>query len=296
MAVAPAGAGSGNTMSEDDSKIVPFWGTSPLLGEDELFSELAERKGTSLFLGKYTLTEVLAVLTRKSFIKEARKRGLWPLDYELDSTQFPLQRFQIFLRDKKPENLIVDLKIREGALSPPASIRTDAAAAGFKSLVLEWLTLQNPAAEFGEKRGSLPGQLHPGLGMSRKVMDVFVYIGKLIRTDAILAFPAFYHNAVLFSRYFRFLNPEKEGEIQAIRRSFSRFSIRQLAWAIYLNCLIRDDGTPYEWRAEEQVYPIHKDLRDYFDSKAYRERVKESLGRERFTLDAETFSRKFQAD
>jgi hypothetical protein len=283
-------------MPDENSKIAPFWGDSPLLGEEEIFSELAERKGTSLFLGKYTLTEVLAVLTRKSFIKEARKRGLWPLEYELDSTQFPLQRFQIFLREKNPENLIVDLKIREGVFSPPPPIRPPMAAPRFKSLVLEWLTLQNPAAEFGEKRSSLPGQLHPGLGMSRKVMDVFVYIGKLVRTDAILAFPAFYHNAVLFSRYFRFLNPEKEGEIQAIRRAFAHFSIRQLAWAVYLNCLIRDDGTAYEWRAEEQVHPFHKDLRDYFDSKAYRERVKESFGRCRFTLDAETFSRKFQAD
>jgi hypothetical protein len=283
-------------MADDDSKRVPFWGANPLLEEDEVFSELAERKGTSLFLGKYTLTEVLAVLIRKSFIKEARKRGLWPLDYELDSTQFPLQRFQIFLRDKKPENLIVDLKIREGVLPPPPPIRTDAAAPGYKSLVLEWLTLQNPIEDSGEKRALLPGQLHPGLGMSRKVMDIFVYIGKVIRTEAILAFPAFYHNAVLFSRYFRFLNPEKEGEIQAIRRTFSHFSIRQLAWAVYLNCLIGDDGRPYDWRAEEQVYPFHKDLRDYFESKAYRERVRESLGRRHFTLDAEAFSRKFQAD
>jgi hypothetical protein len=283
-------------MANNDSKIAPFWGTGPLLGEDEIFSELAERKGTSLFLGKYTLNEVLAVLVKKGFIKEARKRGLWPLDYELDSTQFPLQRFQIFLRDKSSENLIVDLKIREGLFSPPPPLRPSAEAPGFKSLVLEWLTLQNPIEEFGEKRGSLPGQLHPGLGMRRKVLDVFVYIGKLVRADVLMAFPAYYHNAVLFSRYFHFLNPEKEGEIQAIRRTFSHFSIRQLAWAVYLNCLIRADGTVYEWRAEEQVFPLHKDLRDYFESKAYRERVKESFSRQRFTLDAEQFSCKFQAD
>jgi len=283
-------------MTADDSKTAPFWSSGPLLGEEEVFSELAERRGTSLFLGRYTLTEVLAVMSRKGFIKEARKRGLWPLAYDLDSTQFPLQRFRIYLGDKDPENVIVDLKIREGVFAPPASILADGSGGRYKGLVLEWLTLQNPRGEFGETRGSLPGQLHPGLGMSRRVMDVFIYVGKVVRADAILAFPAFYHNAVLFSRYFRFLNPEKEGEIQAIRRTFSHLSIRQLAWAVYLNCLIREDGTTYEWRAEEQIYPFHKDLRDYVESKAYRERVKESFARQRFSLDADTFARKFQAD
>jgi hypothetical protein len=283
-------------MGKDDSKITPFWGTGYLLGEEEVFSELAERKGTSLFLGKYTLNEVLAVMDRKGFTKEARKRGLWPLAYELDSTQFPLQRFQIFLREKTPENLIVDLKIREGTFAPRPALLPESTGRCFKTLVLEWLTLQNPAEQFSEKRGSLPGQMHPGLGMSRKVMDIFIYIGKLTRQDALLAFPAFYHNAVLFSRYFRFLNPEKEGEILAIRQAFSRLSIRHLAWAVYLNCLMKADGSVYEWRAEEQVHPLQRDLRDYFNSRAYRERVKKSMSRQSFTIDWETYSRKFQAD
>jgi hypothetical protein len=38
-------------MIKDDSKIAPFWAQEPLVGEHEIFSELAERKGTSLFLG-----------------------------------------------------------------------------------------------------------------------------------------------------------------------------------------------------------------------------------------------------
>jgi hypothetical protein len=283
-------------MSKDDTKVTPFWGKGPLLGEDEVFSELAERKGTCLFLGRYTLNEVLAVLEGKSFIKEARKRGLWPLAYDLDSTQFPLQRFQIFLREKKPENIIVDLKIREGGFSPGPAILPESAGRTFKSLVLEWLTLQHPATEFSEKRGSLPGQMHPGLGMSRKIVDIFLYIAKLTRQDALLAFPAFYHNAVLFSRFFRFLNPEKEGEIQAIRHAFGHLSFRHLAWAVYLNCLRKADGSVYEWRAEEQVSPLHRDLRDYFESAAYRTRVKKSMARQTYTIDWETYTRKFQAD
>ena len=55
----------------------------------------------------------MAVLNKKGFLKEARKRFLWPLAYELDSSDYPLQRLQIFLREPGPENLIVDVKVKE---------------------------------------------------------------------------------------------------------------------------------------------------------------------------------------
>src|SRR5512138_1450803 len=91
----------------------PFWRESPLVDENEIFSELHVKQGSSLFLGRYSLNEVLAVLNKKGFLKEARKRFLWPLAYELDSSDYPLQRLQIFLREADPENLIVDVKIKE---------------------------------------------------------------------------------------------------------------------------------------------------------------------------------------
>ena len=276
-----------------DSKNTPFWSNEPLIGEEEIFAGLGERRGTTLFLGKFTMSEVFAVLGRKGFFKEARKRRLWPLAFDLNSSEFPLQRFRIFLREDHPDNLIVDLKIREAIFRPKERPAPGFPERPLKGLVLEWLTLQNPAAEFEEKRGTLPGQQHPGLGMSKKIMDIFVYLAKVTRSDCILAFPAYYHNGVLFSRYFHFVNPEKEGEVQSIRRTFSHVSIRQLAWAVYLNCLRAADGGSYEWKAEEQLFPLAKDLKDYFDSRSYKEAVKLALRKNAFTIDRETFERKF---
>jgi len=279
-------------MKPDDKKPEPFWSSDPALGEGEIFSGLGERRGTTLFLGKFTMTEVLAVMGRKGFLKEAKKRGLWPLVFDLDSSAYPLQRLRIHKQDKSLETLIVDLKIREGPFTPRPDSVPDAPRRPFASLLLEWLTLQNPSADFTERHGALPGQQHPGLGMSRKVMDIFIYLGKVTRKDAILAFPAFYHNAVLFSRYFRFFDPRKEGEVLSIRRTFSHMPIKQLAWAVHLNCLRSADGSPYEWSASEQVFPFAKDLKDYFDSRAYKAAVKETLRRCVFELDPEDFDRK----
>lgn len=276
----------------EDSKRAPYWTNGPLIGEEEIFCDLGERRGTTLFLGKFTMNEVFAVMGRKGFYKEARKRRLWPLAFDLNSSEYPLQRFRIFLRENDPDNLIVDLKIREACFRPKEKPAPGFPARTLKGLILEWLTLQNPAAEFEEKQVSLPGQQHPGLGMSKKIMDIFVYLAKVTRSDCILAFPAYYHNGVLFSRYFRFINPEKEGEVQSIRRTFSHMPIRQLAWAVHLNCLRTADGGLYEWKAEEQLFPLAKDLKDHFDSRSYKEAVKRALKKNAFTIDHEAFERK----
>lgn len=276
-----------------DPKHTPFWSNETLIGEDEIFCDIGERRGTTLFLGKFTLSEVTAAMGRKGFFKEAKKRRLRPLVFDLNSSEFPLQRFRIFLRENQPDNLIVDLKIREGCFRPKAKPAPGFPERSLTGLILEWLTLQNPAAEFEEKRGSLPGQQHPGLGMSRKIMDIFVHLASVTRSDCILAFPAYYHNGVLFSRYFRFISPEKEGEVQAIRRSFSHMSIRQLAWAVHLNCLRTAAGDVYEWKAEEQLFPLAKDLQDHFDSRGYKDAVKAAMAKAAFTIDQEAFERKF---
>ncbi|MGZ5467583.1 MAG: hypothetical protein ACXW2H_00410 [Candidatus Aminicenantales bacterium] len=272
----------------------PFWKEAPLVDESEIFSELRVKRGSSLFLGRYSANEVMAVLNRKGFLKEARQRFLWPLAYELDSSDYPLQRLQIFLREPDPENVIVDVKVKECEFVPKTTVEGLPVLPPQKALAFEWLTLQNPLAKRGEPFLPLPGQTRPGLSMRSKIMDLFAYLGRLTRKDCLLAFPAYFHNGVLFSRYFHFWNPRKEAEVLAIRREFNHMPFRQLAWVVHLNCLRRADGSVYEWQAEEQLYPFTRPLEDYFDSRRYREIVKTGLKTLTFTVDRDEFERKSQ--
>ncbi len=264
----------------------------PLVSERDILSGLVEEKSTSLFLGRYSIAEVAAVLGKRSFFKEARKRNLWPLAFNLDSSGYPIQRYQIFLEEEKPEKLIVDLKIREGRVRPGDHLHLPASFYTFEFLILEWLTLQNPLLRFSPKRPPLPGQEHPGLGLGKKVVDLFVYLARLTRKDGLLAFPAYFHNALLFIRYFQFLNPEKQGEILAIEKAFPDIPFKHLAWVVYLNCLRGEDGRAYEWKAEEQVYPLHKSLKEYLENKAYRKMVKHVLNSRHFTIDWVCYEKK----
>ena len=137
----------------------------------------------------------------------------------------------------------------------------------YKLLYLEWLTLQNPLLQFTPQRPPLPGQVYPGLKLGKKVLDIFTYLARLNHDDGIIAFPCYFHNALLFSRFLQFVRPEKQGEILAIRKSFRDVSFVQLAWIIHLNCLCTDEGKVFEWKAEEQVYPMNNVLKKHFNSK-----------------------------
>jgi hypothetical protein len=264
----------------------------PLVREIDILSDLLEEKASSLFLGRFSMTEVRAVLGRKNFYREAKDRDLLPLAFDLDSSGYPVQRLRIFHEETNSENLIVDLKIREGRLSPKTYLHLPPEFFEHDYLILEWLTLQNPRLSFSERRPPLPGQQHPGLGLRKKVVDIFVYIARLLRKDGLLAFPAYFHNALLFSRFFSFLNPEKLAEVLAIKKTFPKIPFKHLAWIVYLNCLRQEDGRAYEWKAEEQVYPLRKEIRAYFESGAYKRRVKQSLKQLRFVIDWDGYEKK----
>lgn len=260
--------------------------------EKDILSDLQGDKGSCLFLGKYSLLEISAVLKKRNFFKDAQKRGLWPLEYHMDTSEFPLQRFQIFYKEKKEENIVVDLKLREGTFQPKEKLSPDVSLSRFSFLLLEWLTLQNPLLEFSENLSPLPGQKHPGLNLGKKVLALFSYLARLCRLDGLLAFPAYFHNAILFSRYFYFVNPEKQGEVLGIRKTFRHVPFKQLAWIVYLDCLREKSLGTYEWKAEEQVYPLNRKLAAYFESKQYRNTVRKTMESLEFSIDWECFKKK----
>ncbi len=265
-----------------------------LIEEKDVLNDTSGDKGTSLLLGKYTIHEANRILNKRNFYREAKKRGLWPVEFELDSSQFPpLQRMLIYCREKDPENIVVDLKIREGFFKPKD--KTGFNFSRFRFLVLEWLTLQNPRMNFCEDKTPLPGQKHPGLNLGRKIIDLFVYLARLNHNDGILAFPAYFHNALLFSKDFYFVNPEKKAEVEAIRKSFPQVHFKQLAWAVHLNCVKDKENKPYEWTAEEQILPLNKEMKDYFESKKYQQTFEQSLIEKTFTIDWECFQEKMKA-
>jgi len=264
---------------------------TPLFEKGEILQDMSGVKGTSLFLGKYTIREAGAVLKKRNFYKEAKKRNLWPIDFELDSSQYPpLQRLLIYYKEKDPDNIIVDLKVREGYFKTKKDFPLEIKKSKF--LVLEWLTLQNPLARFTGQKTPLPGQDHPGLGFGKKMVDLFYYLARLNKNQGVVAYPAYFHNALLFLRFFEFISPQKKAEVEVIRGTFNKMTFKELAWIVHLECLRDKEGGIYKWEAEEMLLPIDKRLDRYFDSKKYKKEVKKAKKELIFSIDWECFKKK----
>jgi hypothetical protein len=267
---------------------------TPLFGKNEILHDMSGVRGTSLFLGKYTIREAEVVLRKRNFYREAKKRDLWPIDFELDSSQYPpLQRLIIYYKEKRSENIIVDLKIREGFFKTKKAFPWEMKRAKF--LVLEWLTLQNPLVQFEGQKTPLPGQKHPGLSLGKKIVDLFEYLARLNKNKGVIAYPAYFHNALLFLRYFEFISPRKKAEVEVIRKTFNKMTFKELAWIVHLECLRDQKGDVYKWEAEEMFLPLDKRLKRYFDSKEYKKEVKEAKKDLSFTIDWECFKKKMKA-
>jgi hypothetical protein len=268
-----------------------------LIEEDDIFSDLTDKKGSSLFLGKYTENVVLQILDRNGFFKRVQKKGLWPLDYDLDSSAFPpLQKLLVFYKTKKPENVIMDLRIKEGVFRFKNDLSTTISNSKFSFLILDWLTVQNPLFRFSREKPPLPGQTYPGLNLGRGTVDIFADLGKLNHNNGLMAFPAFFHIALVFFPRCRFINPQKMGEVLAIWKTYRKMEFSKLAWVVYLECLKRDDRTAYKWDSEEMVYPMCKEMKKYFHSRTYKREVKEAMKKHTYTVDWERFERKFEAE
>ncbi|MCP2519357.1 hypothetical protein NLC26_01540 [Candidatus Aminicenantes bacterium AC-708-M15] len=269
----------------------------PLISEEEIFSQLTEKKGSILFLGRYTLEEAIAVLKKRNLIRYAEERGLVPLIYDLDSKDYPTQRFRIFFRKKEPDFLLVDLKIREGKVQIKKSFSFFPFRKEYDFLIIEWLTLQNPLAKFTPEKPRLPGQIFPGLGLLKKAFDIFIYLARLMKKDGVLVYPWYFHNALIYSDYLYFFNPYKQGEVLAIKRNFPDMDLHKLAWMVYLGCLKYEKSKKnYEWFAEEQIFPLKKELKKYFESKNYNRIVNRVKKRLRFYADWDCFEKKFKSE
>ncbi len=249
-----------------------------LISEKDVINQLQFTEGSSLFLGKYTLKEMFLIIEKVGLVKKANKIGFAEIKIDLESPDVATQRLTIYNKYKNKNNLIVDLLVSIENFEPHQHNIPFFGPERVKYLTIEWLTLQNPKAKFTDDKRRLPGQKFPGLGIKKELYILFRALGRDLKVDGIQAKPQFFHNAMMYKDYFKFINPEKEGEFRAVYQKFiEELGFYNLSWAVYENCIkygfLRKT---YSWKCESQLFPLRKRTIDYFNSKNYKKRVEES--------------------
>ena len=258
--------------------------------ERDLLGQLTANEGSTLWLGRLTITEIEHALENAGVLAALREQGLDHFIFKIEPFEEFDQALRLYCRAAHPENLIAEARLREVRFEPQTQMPETFSALHPSMLSLEWLLLQNPFAAFSPERPPLPGQTYPGLGQARRVVQLLMELCRKRRHAGILNSPQFFHNAYLYRDYFHFYDPEREANILALYRDLLPLRLSDMSWAIEAGCVsLKETGTRFEWAAAVQILPMEATVQNYFSSAWYRRRVEESFDKESFVLDEKNF-------
>lgn len=260
------------------------------ISEEEIYRDLVGKFGQSAFLGKFSTDEVEALLRKHGVLEKIHRisRQQPVLNFFLDDPEE--HALHIVERASDADRLFLELVLRRLTLEAYPLYLNDDQGPPLSFLYIEWMLLQNPYAKF--ERRHLPGQQFPGLGLAKNMMLVLQDLCTALQFDGLMAVPGHYHNAVLFSEYFRYLDPQLEGCLEALRRDLSNYSLSDISWAVELNCVQQlDCAQPFEWFLGWQAYAVGENLRQYFQHPEYEQKKTAAREQHHFRLAKDTFLR-----
>lgn len=182
--------------------------------------------------------------------------------------------------------LLLDLRMSERKYAPPRDlVGGSAGLVSLDVLLMEWLATSNPRGAFTRRRPQLPGQKAPGLGALEQLFKVMEIMGEEIKRDGVMNVPDHYHNAVFYSKKFRFIDPLHEGILVALRRDLGTHPLADVSWGFATGTVIDDvTGACFRYAPSEQVFPMSGRMREYFSSPEYQKKMSEGSSR-RFRLE-----------
>ncbi|MEL6183827.1 MAG: hypothetical protein AAFU79_04315, partial [Myxococcota bacterium] len=238
--------------------------------EEDLFGALDSQPRAYRFLDYYSVHGMELVLERYGVLERIRQRGFRDLDVEIDPSDPTHQIIRVSGRrpPMKEAAILVELVCRRRRVVEPLPGLPEA-----EFIFIEWLLLQDPSRTFSLARPPLPGQEHPGLGLSREMQELLRQSVRRLELDGLLAVPSHYHSAVVAQREWSFLDARTEGLFQALRAVLSQQELYAATRLVADGRLALADGTPVRWTPGDHVLPLREDLQTYLASEERRAAV-----------------------
>ncbi|MEM6531627.1 MAG: histone deacetylase [Myxococcota bacterium] len=248
--------------------------------EEDILGDLIAPSGPRLIFDYYSEYGVELALERYGFLGALEQTGFSSIRLDGETNDSQRQKLRIFGCKGGSDHLLVELVAGRQRLREPAALGS------IELLYVEWLMMQDPTKQFDAERPKLPGQTHPGLGLSSHIVELLRQTCIRLNLDGIGSRPANYHNAVVATRNFSFLDPEVEGRFRAIRRAVQRLPMRSATRLISRDELRDRDGEPVVWDPGVQILPVSDRLTDYFASEEYQRLATDSYARWFETIEA----------
>ncbi len=244
---------------------------------EDIMGDLSGSPRQDRFLGFYSVQGIELAVERYGLMASIRELGFEDLRLKIDPRDPSRQIISLQARPKGkdgPPLLLVEVVLKRRKVALP-----NTKAEPLEMLSLEWLLLQDPTSSFSLEKPKLPGQTHPGLGLSREVLGLLVQVCRRIGLHGIVNRPGYYHIAILTSFDMRFLDPVAQGRFLAMRKVLEGWDLAEATALVDADRLCMSDGQRLSWVPADFVLPVSDRLRRWLDSEEY-ERAS-SLERER---------------
>ncbi|MGC9513350.1 MAG: hypothetical protein ACP5D8_06920 [Fidelibacterota bacterium] len=269
------------------------------LSEEDILAESGGiRHQTNLFLGYYHPKTIDLYLKKFHVFEYLSTLGLKNLKYVLDLSDSYEHKFCIYSGKYEDSKKVVEIVLRKKGLELEDAPLNTSGLKDAEFLYVEWLLLQNPEKQFSLRRPRLPGQVYPGLRIGDHVMEILYHMAKRIRTSGLANTPNYLHTAVLFSKEFLFIDPAMEAINQAIKGYLMKhYSLWTIAWAGYYDCIYHlDTGKSLEWKPSLMVLPTSDEIKNYFDSKEYKNSYRQYKDKLRIEVDRDKLITKYKEE
>lgn len=259
--------------------------------------ELVDKKRGDLFLNLYSSDELMGLFHDMGICRKISSCGFSNLEIKISGDNPFDHRMRLYSEEGGESALLMELVVKEGIFEPKKTFVKNFELKNLRMLMIEWLSLQNPKGTFDNKRQRLPGQKFPGLGILMDLEGVLVCICKRLGYEGVVDIPEYYHGALMYSARFFFYDPEMEGKLCAMMRDLADLPLARASVAVMLNCLIdRTTGEFVNWSPGEQILPISKKVKEYFESDEYRELSLKSKSENSFFVDTEKLERELLSE
>jgi len=242
-----------------------------------------------LFLNRYAMDDIHSLFQRAGLIAHLSAKGFVDLRFAIESDESRMHSLKVYDSREAPDNLLIELRVSEIIYTPDSEKTWGLLAKErYQCLAVEWVNLQNPRGGFSDTRPRLPGQNHPGLGAAGGMLALLEIIARDVTAAAIIDVPESFHAAVMYSKRFLFIDPARQGMMEAALRDLAEYGLAAMSWG-FATGAVRDSrtGAPIAYVPSEQVFPLDEDFKRYFASTRYRAAREAAMNETRLILDRE---------
>lgn len=230
-----------------------------------------------LIFGRFSKEEIWEMLKESKVIQKLHERGY--SNFCLETHFLSELDNRIFIKTNQSEVLIhLRLKLNDFEVKRVNQV--------LKMIYIDWLLTQNIKLGKGKiKKKLFEGQDYPGLNIFAEVTRFILLLTRKVGVHGIFNVPEYFHDAVLFHKNFRHLDPEKEGMFHALLNSFKKISLHTLSDLIHNNRVFNiTQNKNFNWFHGEMFYTEFEEIKKLIFNDEYFKVYEETKKKYKFKI------------